>query len=129
MEAFSLLAQSLVFQNSAFPNELSSLERLEAHCSHFLTGVTTLPKKKHSFSLPLTADMPVIHCCCVYREYTYISASPHRTHRLDRAPPTVYTSLRATKNTGRSAAGTFTRRAMGNHILASHNRVCIKMPY
>lgn len=65
----------------------------------------------------------------VCREYIYISVSPHRTHRLDRAPPTVYTSPRATKNMGRSAAGTFTRRVMGNHFLTSYNRLCIKTPY
>lgn len=119
MAVFSLLAQSLVFQSSAFPNELSSLGTLETHCSHFLTEVTTLPYKNTAFTSSDCWRASGSLLLCVQRIHLHI-CSPHRTHRLDRAPPTACTSPRATKSTGRSAAGTFTRRVMGNHILTSH---------
>ncbi len=115
MAVFSLLARSLVFQSSAFPNELSSLGTLETHCSHFLTAVTTLPYKNTAFTSSdcWRAGGSLLLCVQIHLHI----CSPHRTRRLDRAPPTVCTNPRVTKNMGRSAAGTFTRRVMGNHIL------------
>ncbi len=128
MAVFSLLAQSLVFQSSAFPNELSSLGHLKPtapisslqwqHCHTKTLLFTSSDCWRAGGSLLLCVQRIHLHIC-----------SPHRTHRLDRAPPTVCTNPRVTKNTGRSAAGTFTRRVMGNHILTSNNIVCIKKPY
>ncbi len=98
-----------------FPNELSSLGTLETHCSHFLTAVTTLPYKNTAFTSSdcWRAGGSLLLCVQIHLHI----CSPHRTRRLDRAPPTVCTNPRVTKNMGRSAAGTFTRRVMGKHIL------------